>query len=54
MTEPSTDQVDEQPDLDALDPDQFLGTAFAGDASPGEFTSNDQSARPRAADEDTE
>ncbi len=55
MTEASTDQVDEQqPDLDALDPDQFVGTGPAGDATPGEFTSNDQSARQRATDEDTE
>ncbi len=55
MTEASTDQVDEQqPDLAALDPDQFVGTAPAGDATPGEFTSNDQSAKPQAADEDTE
>jgi hypothetical protein len=37
-------------DLDALDPDQFVGEAPAGDSQPGEFMSTDQSA-PAAAPE---
>ncbi len=58
MTESSTDQANgQQPGSDALDPGQFVGAAPAGDASPGEFTSNDQSADRQVADgtdEDTE
>lgn len=41
MSEQTTE--DQTPDLPALDPDQFLGDAPAGDAHPGEFMSNDQS-----------
>lgn len=30
-------------DLEDLDPEQFVGEAPVGDATPGEFISNDQS-----------
>ncbi len=45
MTGESTDPHD----LNELDPAQFVGAAPAGDASPGEFVSNDVSAQSEQA-----
>lgn len=43
MTEPASSTPE---DLPRLDPDQFVGEAPTGDADPGGFVSNDQSAEP--------
>lgn len=43
----SQNPAEDQP---ALDKDQFVGEPPAGDASPGEFTSNDQSADATSAE----
>ncbi len=39
-------------DLQDLDPRQFVGDAPAGDATPGEFVSSDQSGGPDSNDAD--
>ena len=51
-----SDQPAEDPatDLPELDPDTFAGDGPAGDAHPGEFASNDQSARRSSDAEDTD
>lgn len=41
--QPSPHASDDPHDLEDLDPEQFVGEAPVGDASPGEFMSNDQS-----------
>ncbi len=38
----------------AVDPEQFVGTPPAGDATPEDFSSNDQSADPTEAARPTE
>jgi hypothetical protein len=41
-------------DLQDLDPQQFVGDAPAGDATPGEFLSSDQSSHDPATDQATD
>jgi hypothetical protein len=51
-----SDQPAEDPatDLPDLDPDTFAGEGPAGDAHPGEFASDDQSARRSGDSDDSE
>ena len=51
-----SDQPAEDPatDLPELDPDTFAGEVPAGDARPGEFSSDDQSARRSGEPESSE
>jgi hypothetical protein len=48
--QPSPHESADPHDLQDLDPQQFVGDAPAGDATPGEFVSSDQSPHETAPD----